>query len=129
MTTKRVFNTIERAANDFGFEVNMQKSLDEIFGDAQEAISNGTEYDYISEADRNDRFDHISWQDGQGFELEADGEFISREEDFNTYYRWNNDKRVYEKIAWHEHTSDDYVQAYDCIDTDGMKVLLVCRCL
>lgn len=124
---KRTMNIIERAINEFGMAVDMNESLQDIFDQAQNTIEDNVEYDYISECERNNHFDHISWNDGNGFDLEADGEFINREERFNKFYRFENDK--YKEVAWYDHNDDtDYVMVYDCLDTDGQRARLVCRC-
>lgn len=121
----RVFNTIERAINDFGLEVDMSDSLQDIFDQAMNAIENAVEYDYISECERNRHWNHISWYDGNGFYLEVDGEFISSDERHNLYYRYENGK--YREIEWYEHTNNDFVMVHDVIDSNGLRVRLVAK--
>lgn len=123
---KRVINIIERAINDFGLEVNMNDSMQDILDQAMNAIENAVEYDYISECERNRHWNHISWNDDNGFYLEADGEFISSDERYNVYYRYENGE--YRKIEWWEHTDNDYVMVYDVIDSNGKRVILVAKC-
>ena len=122
---KRTLNIIERAINDFGLEVDMNDSLQNILDQAMNAIEKFVEYDYISECERSRHWDHISWNDMMGFDLEADGEFISGYEHDNRYYRYENGE--YREIEWYDHTDDDYVMVYDVIDTDGLRVRLVAK--
>lgn len=122
----RVINIIARAFNDFGLKVDMNDSLQDIFEQAMNAIEDAVEYDYISECERNRHWDHISWNDRNGFELEADGVFISSDERHNVYYRFENG--VYRQIEWWEVTEDDYVMVYDVIDSNGQRVGLVAKC-
>ena len=123
---KRTLNIIERAINDFDLEVDMNDTMQDIFDQAMNAIEDAVEYDYISECERSSHWDHISWNDGEGFDLEADGEFISGDERRNVYYRYENGE--YLEIDWFDHTDDDYVMVYDVIDTDGQRVRLVAKC-
>jgi hypothetical protein len=123
---KRVLNIIERAVREFEMNINMNDSLQDIFDEAQNIIEDNVAYDYIDECERNRHFDHISWSDGKGFSVEADGEFISKEEDFNTFYRHENGE--FNQIPYYDHTDDDYVTVYDVLDTDGNRVRLVAKC-
>lgn len=122
---KRTLNIIERAIEDFGLEVDMNDSMQDILDQAMNAIEDAVEYDYISECERNGHWDHISWNDGVGFELEADGQFLSSYEHDNKYYRYENGE--YHQIPWYEHTDDDYVAVYDVLDTHGKRALLVAK--
>ena len=122
----RVINIISRAINDFGLEVDMNDSMQDILDQAMNAIEDAVEYDYISECERNRHWNHISWNDGNGFDLEADGEFVSSDERFNVYYRYENGH--YRKIEWYEQTGEDYVMVYDVIDSNGKLVILVAKC-
>lgn len=122
---KRTLNIISRAIEDFGLEVDMNDSVQDVLDQAINLIEDNVEYDYISECERSNHWGHISWNDGKGFSLEADGEFISSEDRFNHYYRYENGE--YHKIAWYDHTDDDYVAVYDVIDTNGQRALLVCK--
>ena len=122
----RVINIISRAINDFGLEVDMNDSMQDILDQAMNAIEDAVEYDYISECERNRHWNHISWNDGNGFDLEADGEFVSSDERFNVYYRYENGH--YRKIEWYEQTGEDYVMVYDVIDSNGKRVILVAKC-
>lgn len=129
---ERTLNIIRRAVNEFGLEVDMNDSLQDILDQAMNIIEENVEYDYISECERNRHYDHISWSDGKGFELEADGEFISSNDRNNHYYRYEvTDKKSncgeYREIPWYDHTADDYIFVHDCLDTDGMRVRLVCK--
>lgn len=122
---KRTLNIIERAIEDFGLEVDMNYSMQDVLDQAMNAIEDAVEYDYISECERSRHWDHISWSDGNGFNLEADGEFISGNERSNKYYRYENGE--YHQIPWYEHTADDYVAVYDVLDTYGKRALLVAK--
>lgn len=122
---KRTLNIIERAINDFGLEVDMNDSMQDILDQAMNAIEDAVEYDYISECERNRHWDHISWSDGNGLDLEVDGEFISSDERYNKYYRYENGE--YREIKWYDHTDDDYVMVHDVIDTNGQRVRLVAK--
>ena len=123
---KRTLNIISRAINDFGLEVDMNDSMQDILDQAMNAIEDAVEYDYISECERSRHWDHISWNDGKGFDLEADGEFISSDDRHNRYFR-KDDKGGFSEIAWYDHTDDDYVLMDMELDTDGMKAALVCK--
>ena len=120
----RTLNIIRRAI-DLGLQVDMNDSVQEVRDKAMNTIEDAVEYDYISECERNRHWDHISWNDGKGFDLEADGEFISSNDRNNHYFRYENGE--YKAIDWYDHTDDDYVMVYDVIDTDGMKAALVCK--
>lgn len=122
---KRTLNIISRAINDFGLEVDMNDSMQEILDQAMNTIEDAVEYDYISECERSRHWDHISWNDGKGFDLEADGEFISSDDRHNHYYRRENGE--YKAIDWYDHTDDDYVMVHTVIDTDGRRALLVAK--
>lgn len=122
----RAINIISRAINDFGLDVDMNDSMQDILDQAMNAIEDAVEYDYISECERNRHWNHISWNDGNGFDLEADGEFISSDERHNVYYRYENGH--YHKIEWFEQTDNDYVEVYDVIDSNGKRVILVAKC-
>ena len=126
IVNNRVINIIGRAINDFGLEVDMNDSMQDVLDQAMNAIENAVEYDYISECERNRHWNHISWNDGNGFDLEADGEFISSDERHNVYYRYENGE--YRKIDWWEQKEDDYVMVYDVIDSNGQRVGLVAKC-
>lgn len=123
---KRTLNIIKRAVEDFGLEVDMQDSLQDIFDQAMNAIDEGTEFDYINECERSRHYDHISWSDGSGFEYEADGEFLSSDDSKNIYFR-KSANGDYHKVAWYDHTEDDYVVMDHVIDTYGEKVALICK--
>ena len=122
---KRTLNIISRAINDFGLEVDMNDTMYEVLDQAMNTIEDAVEYDYISECERNRHWDHISWNDGKGFDLEADGEFISSDDRNNHYFRYENGE--YKAIDWFDHTDDDYVMVYDVIDTDGLRAMLVAK--
>ena len=125
MEMKRTFNIIERAVFDFSLEIDMNDSMQEIFDAAQNAICDGTSYDYISECERSRHYDHISWNDGKGFDYEADGQFISSDDRHNHYFRYENG--IYREIEWFDHTNQDYVLVDYVLDSDGQKVALVCK--
>ena len=120
----RTLNIIRRAI-DLGLQVDMNDSVQEVRDKAMNTIEDAVEYDYISECERNRHWDHISWNDGKGFDLEADGEFISSDERHNKYYRYEEGE--YKEIDWFDHTDDDYVMVYDVLDTDGQRVRLVAK--
>lgn len=117
----RVINTIGRAVREFGFKADMNECIDDVFADAMECIEDHVNFDYISECEVSGG--HLSWDDGNGFNLEADGEFISSDERLNVYYRYENGE--YRKIEWYEAKKGDYVVVYDVIDSDGQRALLV----
>lgn len=119
---KRTLNIIERAINDFGLEVDMNDSMQDILDQAMNAIEDAVEYDYISECEVSGG--HLSWNDGKGFQLEADGQFMADDREFWSCYR-KNDNGEYEKINWYEAKEGDFVAAYDVIDSDGLRALLV----
>lgn len=120
----RTLNIIRRAI-DLGLQVDMNDSMQEVRDKAMNTIENAVEFDYISECERSRHWDHISWNDDKGFDLESDGEFISRDDRHNKYYRYENGE--YHEIDWFDHTDDDYVMVYDVIDTDGLRVRLVAK--
>lgn len=122
---KRTLNIISRAINDFGLEVDMNDSMQDVLDQAMNTIEDMVECDYISECERSAHWDHISWNDGKGFDLEADGEFISSDDRNNHYFRYENGE--YKAIDWYDHTDDDYVMVYDVIDTDGRRAVLVAK--
>lgn len=122
---KRTFNIIERAINDFSLEIDMNDSLQDILAQAMNAIEDGTEYDYVSECERSQHYDHISWSDGKGFSYEADGQFISGDDRNNHYFRYENGE--YRGIDWFEHDENDYVLMDFVIDTNGQRVALICK--
>ena len=121
---KRVLNIIERAVNDFGMEVNMEKSLQDTFDMAQNKIDWCVEYDRIEVCETSNHHQHIRWDDGKGFFYEADGEFLSSDDRHNTFFRYKGNGE-YEKIDWFDQTENDYVLMDYVIDTDGQKVALV----
>lgn len=121
----RTLNIIKRAVNEFGMNVDINDSLQDIFDRAQDIIEENVDYDYISECERNRHYDHITWSDGKGFDLEADGEFISSDASRNRYYRLKNGE--YHPVAWYDQNEDDFVLMSFVIDTDGRKVALVCK--
>ena len=121
---KRVLNIIERAVNEFEMKVDMEKSLQDTFDEAQNKIDWCVEYDYISMCESGNHHQHIWWSDGKGFTYEADGEFLSSDDRRNTYFRYKGNGE-YEKIEWYDHDDNDYVLMDYAIDTDGMKVALV----
>lgn len=123
---KRTLNIISRAINDFGLEVDMNDTMQEVLDQAMNTIEDAVEYDYISECERGTHYDHISWSDGKGFDLEADGEFISSDDRHNRYFR-KDDKGGFSEITWYDHTADDYVMVHTVIDTDGRRALLVAK--
>lgn len=120
----RTLNIIRRAI-DLGLQVDMNDSMQEVRDKAMNTIEDAVEFDYISECERSRHWDHISWNDGKGFDLEADGEFISSDERHNKYYRYEEGE--YKEIDWFDHTDDDYVMVYDVLDTDGQRVRLVAK--
>ena len=119
---KRTLNIIERAVNDFGLEVDMNDTMQDILDQAMNAIEDAVEYDYISECEVSGG--HLSWSDGKGFQLDADGQFMADDREFWSCYR-KNDNGEYEKIEWYEAKEGDYVVVYDVIDSDGLRALLV----
>lgn len=121
---KRVFNIIERAIFEFGYEPDMSDSLEDIFCEAQNVIENNVEYDYISQCETSNHHEHIRWSDGRGFNYDADGYFLSSDDSRNTYFRYKGNGE-YEQIDWFEHDDNDYVLMDFVIDTDGMKVALI----
>ena len=122
---KRIFNIIKRASDDFGMEVDMQDSLQDIFDNACNAITDAIDYDYVSECERGRHYDHITWDDGMGYMLEADGEFISSDDSKNTYFR-KDEKGEFHEIEWFEHNENDYILMEHDFDTNGQRVALVC---
>ena len=118
----RVINTIARAVREFGFAAEMNASVDDVFADAMECIEDAVEYDYISECEVSGG--HLSWNDGKGFLLDVDGQFMADDREFWSCYR-KNDNGEYEKIEWYEAKEGDYVIVYDVIDSDGLRALLV----
>lgn len=123
---KRIFNTILRAEKDFGFEVDFNEPLGEIYQDAENCIRENVYYDYVSVCETNKSYSHVSWQDGKGYEYKADGEFISGSDRENTFFR-KDDKGRFHKIEWFERETlvQDYVLMDFVIDSDGLKVALV----
>lgn len=121
----RAFNIIERAANEFGYEYDMNDSLQDILDEAMNVIEDNVEYDRLEVCERSAHYDHVSWSDGKGFDYEADGEFISSDDRNNEYVRESNGGYI--GIDWFEHTADDYVVMCTVIDTDGQKVGLICK--
>jgi hypothetical protein len=118
----RMAGTIGRAVREFGFEINPNVCMDELFADAIECIEGHVSFDYISECEVSGG--HLSWNDGKGFQLEADGQFIADDREFSECYR-KNEQGEYEKIAWYDTKEGDFVRAYDAIDSDGVRALLV----
>lgn len=118
----RVINTIGRAVREFGFKADMNERIDDVFADAMECIEDHVNFDYISECVVSGG--HLSWDDGKGFQLEADGQFTADDYELGTYYR-KNEQGEYEMIKWYEAKEGDYVEVYDVIDSDGRRALLV----
>lgn len=123
---KRTFNIINRAVNAFDMEIDMSESLQAILDEAMNVIEENVEYDYICECERGRHYDHISWNDGKGFDIESDGEFVSGDDKHNKYFR-KDEHGVFSEIEWYEHEDSDYVLMDKVIDTDGMVVLLVSK--
>ena len=123
---KRIFNTILRAEKDFGFEVDFEEPLGEIYQDAENCIRANVSCDYISICETNKSYSHISWQDGKGYNYEADGEFISGSDSKNAFFR-RDDKGNFYRIDWFERDENiqDYVLMEYVIDSDGLMVALV----
>jgi len=123
---KKVFNTIERAEREFGFKVDMENSLQEVWEGAENCIRENVDYDYISVCETNKSYDYIYWNDGKGYTYEADGEFISGSDRNNTFFR-KDDKGNFYKIDWFERDENvqDYVLMEYVIDSDGLMVALV----
>ena len=82
---KRTLNIISRAVEDFGMEFDLNDSVQDVLDQAMNLIEKNVEYDYISECECSNHWDHINWNDGMGFDLQADGEFISGQDRFNHY--------------------------------------------
>lgn len=118
----RMAATIERAVREFGFEVDSNVCTDEVFADAIECIEDHVRFDYISECKLSGG--HLGWNDGKGFQLEADGQFMANDCELWECYR-KNEQGAYEKINWYEAKEGDFVAVYDVIDSDGLRALLV----
>ena len=122
---KRVFNIIERAVFDFGMEVDMSDSMEDIFCKAQNVIDENVEYDYISVCETSNHHQHLWWEDGNGFNYENDGELINGDYRDNHYFRFDEDTREFKKIDWFDATDKDYILMDFTIDTLGRKVALI----
>ncbi len=123
---KRILNIISRAVRDYDFEPDMNATLEDVWQQAENCITeNIGDPDRIEECETNRHYDHINWNDGKGFGYDADGEFISRQQDSNTYYRY--DDGAYRLVEWFDVQSGDYI-LMDCVfDTDGQYVGLVAK--
>ncbi len=121
----RILNIIKRAVDEFGFHFVLEDTLQDIFCEAQNAIEENVDYDVVSVCERNRHYSHITWSDDHGFDLEADGEFISSDDSCNRYFRKVGDE--FEEIDWFEHNDDDYVLMEFVLDTEGLRHALVCK--
>ena len=121
---KRVLNIIERAVSEFGMDVDMSDSMEDVFCNAMNTIEANVEYERIDVCDTSNHHEHVSWSDGKGYHYEADGFFISSDDRNNTYFRYKGNGE-YEKIDWFEHDENDYVLMDVVLDTDGERVALV----
>ena len=83
------------------------------------------DYDRIEECERGSNYSHITWHDGKGYILEADGEFVSSDDSKNAYFR--KEHGVFHKIDWFEHDANDYILMDYDFDTDGQRVALVAK--
>lgn len=122
----RAFNIIERAASEFGYEYDMDDTLNEILDGAMNAITDAVDYDRIEVCERSRHYDHVSWMDDKDFQYEADGQFIRGDDSKNTYFR-RDEKGDFQQIEWFEHNEDDYILMDTVIDTDGQVVWLICQ--
>lgn len=124
---QRITNIINRAIEEFGMEYDMQDTLDELYDRACNVISDNIGYDRIEECEMSNHHSHLTWNDGMGFYLEADGEFISGSAQRNIWRRKQADGS-FVKIDWFKADSEnDYVECYNAFDSEGQFVLLVCK--
>ena len=121
----RVFNIIERAETEFSYEYDMQDSLLDILGGAEDEIINNVDYDIIDECETNRHYNHISWADDYGFTFEAVGEFLSTDDRHNRYFRMDFGDMV--EIKWYDHKEGDYVLMDRVINSEGKVVALVAK--
>lgn len=126
MKTNRFFNIIQRAENDFGYKYDLDDTLQDILNGAENAITEAAGCDRIEVCERGSHYNHISWNDGKGYQYEADGEFISSDDSKNAYFR-RDENGEFCKVEWYEHNGEDYVLMDTVIDTEGQLVWLVCQ--
>ena len=122
---KRILSIIKRAVEEFDLHFTLEDSLQDVFDAAQNAIEENVDYDAIDVCERNKHYTHVSWSDDKGHVLEADGEFISTNDEYNRYFREVNG--TWTEIDWFEHDDNDYILMAFEIDTDGQKIALVTK--
>lgn len=124
---QRISNIVNRAIEEFGMEYDAQDSLDELYSQACNMISDNIDYDRIEECEMTNHHSHLYWDDGMGYVLEADGEFIGSSQEHNTWYRKQDDGSFVE-IDWFEaDVENDYVYCHNTFDGEGQLVFLVCK--
>lgn len=75
---ERMKNIIVRACEE-GFEINPDKSLNELRAEAEEFLEDAIDPDEWIEADysSDQHGEHVSWEDGKGYSYHGDGEYTS----------------------------------------------------
>ena len=121
----RVLNIIKRAVNEFGLKYKLEDTIEDVFCEAQNTIEDNVDYDGIAICERNNHYTHVSWGDGKGFDYEADGEFISSDDQHNRYFHVERDK--FYEVEWWAHDKNDYILMDFVLDTDGNKIALIAK--
>lgn len=127
---ERIFNIINRAVKDFGYEFEVEDSLQEIWDGAEDCIRQNVDYDRIEECefDWGGHWQHLTWTDDMGYVTDKTGEFTSGEQRDMTWLRYDEEKREFTPIEWFRaDTEKDYVVVDYDIDSEGQLVCLVTK--
>ena len=126
---ERMFNIINRAVKEFGYEFDVDDTLQEIWDGAENCLQHNIKYDRIEECefDWKGRSQHLFWSDDMGYTTDQTGDIITGEQRDWTWFRWDDDKREYVQIEWFNATEDDYVLADYQIDSEGQVVCLIAK--
>ena len=124
---QRMTNLINRAVEEFDFEVDEQDSLQTIYDDACNVLTDNIDYDRIEECEMSNHHSNLCWSDGMGYDLQASGEFISGKAEGCRWMRKQEDGS-FKDIDWFEaDTENDYVVCHFDFDSEGQLVCLVCK--
>ena len=127
---ERIFNIINRAVKDFGYEFQVEDSLQDIWDGAEDCIRHSIDYDRIEECefDWGGHWQHLIWADDMGYVADKTGEFTSGEQKDMTWLRYDEEKREFTPIEWFRaDTEKDYVVVDYDIDSEGKLVCLVTK--
>lgn len=124
---QRMVNIINRGVEEFGYEFDLTTPFEDVYSGACDCITENTDYDRIEECEMSNYHQHLSWSDGMGYDLEADGDFISGSSQAKDHTWARKDKGGFTEIDWTEATDDDYKFCHTVLDSKGSLVQLVCK--